>query len=263
MKLHEYQRRAVDFMKGHHYSILSVGMGLGKTAAVLHWLDWLRPESAIIIAPKRVAETVWRQEALKWGLGWLYENMVVVKGVAAQRAKAWRDTAYPVKVVGRDNVGDLFKDKGHPNNPSMVFECVVLDELTSFKSVTSKRTQNVFNLSRLANWCVGLTGTFLANGAIDIFGQMAAVGLADDLRAFWSWRARYFRDVMAGSGMKWHKWKLLVPLDEVLRQVKDNIFTLDSKDWLDIPEVTVVPHPVLLDADERERYENMAAFLNC
>lgn len=263
MKLHEYQQRAVDFMKAHPRSILSVGMGLGKTATVLHWLDWLRPQTAVIIAPKRVAETVWMQEALKWGLGWLYESMTIVKGTAAQRSKAWTDTAKPIKVVGRDNIGDLFKDKGHPNNPTMAFECVVLDELTSFKSVSSKRTQHVFNLSRLAKWSVGLTGTFLANGAIDIFGQMAAVGLAADLRSFWSWRARYFRDVMAGSGQKWHKWKLIVPMDEVLRPIRDCIFTLDSRDWLDIPEVTVVPHPVRLSTDERARYENMAAFLSC
>src|SRR5574344_336433 len=118
MKLHEYQQRAVDFMKAHPRSILSVGRGLGKTATVLHWLDWLRPQTAVIIAPKRVAETVWMQEALKWGLGWLYESMTIVKGTAAQRSKAWTDTAKPIKVVGRDNIGDLFKDKGHPNNPT-------------------------------------------------------------------------------------------------------------------------------------------------
>lgn len=263
MKLHEYQQRAVDFMKAHPRSILSVGMGLGKTTTVLHWLDWLRPQTAVIIAPKRVAETVWMQEALKWGLGWLYESMTIVKGTAAQRSKAWTDTAKPIKIVGRDNIGDLFKDKGHPNNPTMAFECVVLDELTSFKSVSSKRTQHVFNLSRLAKWSVGLTGTFLANGAIDIFGQMAAVGLADDLRSFWSWRARYFRDVMAGSGMAWHKWRLVVPLDEVLRQVKSDIFTLDSRDYLDIPPVSLVHHPVPLYEDERERYEILDAFLGC
>ena len=263
MKLHEYQQRAVDFMKAHPRSILSVGMGLGKTTTVLHWLDWLRPQTAVIIAPKRVAETVWMQEALKWGLGWLYESMTIVKGTAAQRSKAWTDTAKPIKIVGRDNIGDLFKDKGHPNNPTMAFECVVLDELTSFKSVSSKRTQHVFNLSRLAKWSVGLTGTFLANGAIDIFGQMAAVGLADDLRSFWSWRARYFRDVMAGSGMAWHKWRLVVPLDEVLRQVKSDIFTLDSRDYLDIPPVSLVHHPIPLYEDELERYEILDAFLGC
>ena len=65
MKLHNYQQRAVRFMEETPRAVLSVGMGLGKTAAVLHYIDKLRPASCLIVAPKRVAETVWRQEAFK------------------------------------------------------------------------------------------------------------------------------------------------------------------------------------------------------
>ena len=262
MKLHEYQQRAVDFMKAHPRSILSVGMGLGKTAAVLHYLDRLRPETCLIVAPKRVAETVWKQEAEKWGLPFVANRAVIVKGTPAQRKAAWEDYERPYKIVGRDNLADLF-DCDDSSYPTMAFECVVLDELTSFKTVNSKRTKRAFALARRSKRAIGLTGTFLANGAIDIFGQAAAVGLETDLRSYFTWRARYFKDVMAGSGQKWHKWKLIVPMDEVLRPIRDCIFTLDSRDWLDIPEVTVVPHPVRLSTDERDRYENMAAFLSC
>ena len=243
--------------------ILSVGMGLGKTASVLHFVKRIRPKSMLIVAPKRVAETVWKQEAEKWGLYEIAEKMVIVKGTAEQRRKALNDNMHPFKVIGRDNIGDLFPDKGHPNWMPISFEVVVLDELTSFKSVSSKRTQHAFNIARSTDRCIGLTGTFLANGAIDIFAQAAAVGLEYDLKSFYGWRARYFRDVMAGSGMAWHKWRLTVTLDEVLRPYKSHIFTLDSRDYLDIPAVTVVPHPVELSPLERERYENLNAFLGC
>lgn len=262
MKLHNYQERAVRFMVDTPRAVLSVGMGLGKTAAVLHYIDKLRPASCLIVAPKRVAETVWRQEAVKWGLDWVADRMAVVCGTKARRTKEWQDDSRPYKVVGRDNIGDLFTDKAHPNRPCKVFELLVLDELTSFKAITSKRTARVFELARLATRTVGLTGTFLANGAVDIFGQMAAVGLAKDLKGFYSWRARHFRDVMAGSGQPWHKWRLLVPLEEVLRPARPHIFTLASEDWLDIPEVEVVQHPVLLGDEERNRYDTMAAFLS-
>ena len=256
MKLHEYQQRAVSFMAAHPRCILSVGMGLGKTAAVLHYLDQLRPASCLIVAPKRVAETVWRQESEKWDLSWLAEKMVIVKGTPAQRRKAWEDEQHPYKVIGRDNLADLDDCKD-------AFDVVVFDELTSFKSIDSKRTRRAFALARKASRCVGLTGTFLANGAIDIFGQCAAVGLADDLKAFYSWRARYFKDVMEGSGMAWHKWRIQVPLADVLHRWHSDIFTLDSKDYLDIPPVSVVAHPVTLSPMERERYDNLEAFLGC
>lgn len=262
MKLHEYQQRAVDFMATHPYCILSVGMGLGKTAAVLHYLDRLRPKSCLIVAPKRVAETVWKQEAEKWDLWTVAESMVIVKGTPKQRKAAWEDHLHPYKVVGRDNLADLF-DSDDYQFPTCNFAVVVLDELTSFKSIDSKRTRRVFSLVRRASCCVGLTGTFLANGAIDIFAQCASVGLAANLKEFYSWRARYFKDVMAGSGMAWHKWRLTVPLADVLKGWQSNIFTLDSKDYLDIPPVSVVAHPVELYKDERERYDNIEAFLDC
>lgn len=262
MKLHNYQERAARFMMDTPKAVLSVGMGLGKTAATLTYIERLRPQSVLIIAPKRVAETVWMQEAEKWGLRCTLERMTVIRGTKAQRTRAWNDGTKPYKVVGRDNIGDLFNDKGHPNRPDRWFSLLVLDELTSFKTITSKRTQRVFELARRADRTVGLTGTFLANGAVDIFGQMAAVGLAKDLKGFYSWRARHFRDVMAGSGQPFHKWRLLVPLEEVLRPARPYIFTLDSKDWLDIPEVEVVAHPVELNNDERNRYDTLAAFLS-
>lgn len=260
MKLHQYQQRAVDFMAAHPRCILSVGMGLGKTAATLHYIDKSLPKTCIIVAPKRVAETVWLQEAVKWGLFNITQRMVVVSGSAKQRRAAWDDTERPYKIVGRDNLGDLF---GKSVYASQYFDMVVLDELTSFKSITAKRTKYVFELQRNATCVVGLTGTFLANGAIDIFGQMAVCGFANRLNDFYAWRATWFRDVMAGSGQQWHKWKLLAPLGDVLSKISDNVFTLDSRDWLDIPEVSVFPHEIELSDDERDRYECMQAFLSC
>jgi SNF2 family DNA or RNA helicase len=236
-------------------------MGLGKTASVLHYLDQLRPKNCIIIAPKRVAETVWKQEAEKWGLWFIAENMVIVKGTPAKRKAAWEDHLHPYKIVGRDNLGDLF-DTPETSFPTVNFEMVVFDELTSFKTTSSRRTKRADAIGHSAKRAIGLTGTFLANGAIDIFGQCCAVGLAK-CGNFYSWRARYFKDVMAGSGMAWHKWRLQVPLSDVLHRWHSDIFTLDSKDYLDIPPVSVVAHPVTLSPLERERYDNLEAFLDC
>lgn len=261
MELHNYQKKAIDFMAEHPRCILSVGMGLGKTAAVLHYLNKLRPETCLIVAPKRVAETVWVQEAKKWGLWAVAVSMIVVKGTPKQRKAAWESELHPYKVVGRDNLADLF-DSNDDQFPTCDFEVVIFDELTSFKTISSKRTRRAAAIGSAAKRAIGLTGTFLANGAIDIFGQCAAVGLAETNK-FYQWRACYFKDVMAGSGMAWHKWRLTVPLDDVLHRWNSDIFTLDSKDYLDIPPVSVVAHTVTLSPLERERYDNLEAFLDC
>ena len=82
MELRPYQKRIANWLCQHPHACLSVGMGLGKTAAVLHFLDYTRRlyplATTLIVAPKRVAETVWMQEAEKWELWKLLANMLLV-----------------------------------------------------------------------------------------------------------------------------------------------------------------------------------------
>ena len=91
MNLHEYQKRLANFIAQHPNAIISVDMGLGKTAAVLARMDWYARRQnynvhGLIIAPKRVAENNWLQEAQKWGLVELSERMVICAGTAKKPA---------------------------------------------------------------------------------------------------------------------------------------------------------------------------------
>jgi len=251
MRLHDYQERASRWLDGKPSAILAVEMGLGKTATVLHYIATTNPATCLIVAPKRVAETVWQQEAAKWGLGDVAERMIVVKGTKAQRAKALADTSRPYKIIGRDNMADV-KD----------WRCdlLVLDELTSFKTISSQRSKAVASITAAQK--IGLTGTFLANGAIDIFGQCQAVGLSRRLgRNYFAWRAENFKDIMQGSGYQFSIWHPVRPLDDILRPVKPCIFTLTAADYLTLPPVTEVEHNVTLTAEEREAYDGIDAFL--
>lgn len=253
MRLHDYQRRMVERMRAEKRLILSVGMGLGKTVSVLTYLEETRPDSVLIVAPKRVAETVWKQEAEKWVYGFCADRMTIVRGTKTQRAKAIADVSKPYKIIGRDNLADV---------AGMAVDVLVLDELTSFKTVTSSRFANVMSIQALQR--IGLTGTFLANGAIDIFGQCAAVGLFRceiKKRGKWvyspefaTWRDMYFYDAMAGSGQAFHKWRLRGKLEDVIKPIERHIFTLDSADWLEIPPVSYQVHKVTMTQDEYDGY---------
>lgn len=249
MELHDYQKRAAAFIDANPNCILSVDMGLGKTAAVLSWVNEYKPATLCIVAPKRVAETVWRQEAEKWGWAEISDKMVIVAGTPKKRAAALADRSRPYKIIGRENVKEVAGN---------TFECLVIDELTSFKNFESQRSRAVCQI--VANRKIGLTGTFLANGAIDIFGQCAAVGIKCGFN-FWAWRASFFRDQLAGSGLQFHKWVLRGSLDDVLQPIADKIFTLTAADYLTIPPVTHNRHLVELSTDERKAYNDLDAFL--
>ena len=254
--LHEYQKRLANFIAKHPRAIISVDMGLGKTAAVLAWMNWYVQRNpirsrGIIIAPKRVAENNWLQEAQKWGLVELYSLMTICAGNAQKRAKNWKDDTHPIKIISRDN----FHDYEHT-----VADFVVLDELTSYKNPAAARTKAVCTIN--AKTRIGLTGTFLANGAIDVFGQAQAVGLDFGGLSFYGWRATFFRDILAGSGLAFQKWRLTVPLDALLHPISDNIFTLTAADYLEIPPVTHTTHKITMNAETRAAIEELDAFLS-
>lgn len=252
MKLKNYQLKIVERCKTTRRLILSVGMGLGKTAAVLHYIDHAKPESLIIVAPKRVAETVWLQEANKWLLSYVANKMIIVSGTPTKRSQALSNAAKPYKIIGRDNLSDV---KGFKT------DILILDELTSFKNHDSGRSKILHTIE--SNQTIGLTGTFLANGAIDIFGQAAAVKAFQVTRSsFYRWRATYFRNKFEGSGLQFQKWVLKVPLLDVLKDVEKHIFTLDSSDYLEIPAVEHVNHPIALSKDETTQYNNLQSFLH-
>ena len=249
MELHEYQKRAAQFIATHANCILSVDMGLGKTAAVWSYIREAQPVSVCIIAPKRVAENTWKQEAEKWGWNDIAERCAIVSGTPKKRRAALQDAGKPYKIVSRECVKEV---------QDWSFDLLVIDELTSFKNPESKRTRSVCTIHAARK--VGLTGTFLANGAIDIYGQCAAVGIRCGFN-FYAWRATYFRDALQGSGLAFHKWKLAVPLEQVLQPIADKVFTLTASDYLDIPPVSHIRHDIALDADTMAAYRDLDAFL--
>lgn len=258
MQLHNYQQRIVDFCYSTDSVILSVGMGLGKTAAILHFIEQTKPASILIVAPKRVAETVWCQEAEKWGLAWSASHLKIVAGDKRRRTKVISESRH--LVIGRDNLADV---------EGMRFDLLVIDELTSFKNHTSKRSQSCYSIQ--ADKRIGLTGTFLTKGAIDIFGQFVAVGIGGTNKLtkkeinslYYRWLSTNFRDKLAGSGLQFKRWELINPLESVIRKAKKNIFTLDSADWLEIPEVELIKHEVKLLPEEMNEYTKLNTLLYC
>ena len=269
MELHKYQKRIANHIAAHPHSILSVDMGLGKTAAVLAWLDWAvkrgKVQTALIVAPKRVAENQWKQEAEKWGWSNLANLMTICKGTKDKRLAAITDTAHPIKVLSRDNIRDLLsvskQGKGTVYHSGFRFDALIVDELTSFKSVDAERTKALLAIP--ATYHVGLTGTFLANGAVDIYGQAAAVGLESRWghSSFYGWQATYFRDLLSGTGLKFHKWRLKVSLEELLKPIAADVFTLTADDYLEIPPVTHITHSVEVGDEIRKAIEELDAFL--
>ena len=68
--MHEYQKGVVNFIIKNPFCGVFLDLGLGKTVTTLTAIedlmyDYLEINSTLVIAPKRVAESVWQEEAEK------------------------------------------------------------------------------------------------------------------------------------------------------------------------------------------------------
>ena len=104
--LHAYQNKAIQFVLDRPCCALWLGLGLGKTVITLTALEMLtggvQVHKALIIAPLRVANTVWAQEARLWS----HTRPLAVSvctGTARERTAALMRTA-DVYVINRENV---------------------------------------------------------------------------------------------------------------------------------------------------------------
>lgn len=133
-------------------------MGLGKTATCLSALED-RHLPALVVAPKRVAENVWKEERDLWrpDLG-----LALAVGEPKKRQVAL-SAREDLTVISRDNLKDA----------KPVYKTIILDELSSFKGGHSAtRWKLARKLTAKAAHVWGLTGTPAPNGYLDLWPQI-------------------------------------------------------------------------------------------
>ena len=129
----------------HPFCGVFLDMGLGKTISTLTAInelkyDYCEINTVLVIAPKRVAETVWEEEAKSWDHTRHLKFSKII-GTEKQRLAALKVNA-DVYVISRDNVSWLCSLYA----ARLPFDMLVIDELSSFKSHQTQR----FKALRLA-----------------------------------------------------------------------------------------------------------------
>jgi SNF2 family DNA or RNA helicase len=234
-------------------------MGCGKTISVLTALDLLYLSGAItrptlILAPKRVVESVWAQEAEKWGMSHLIASRVT--GTAKQREAALARQSL-VYACSYDNLPWLVKTLG----AAWMFDVVVADELTRLKSFRlrggGKRAYALAKPSMRATRFIGLTGTPTPNGLLDLWGQVWFLDRGERLgKTFTAFRLRWFREVPTGG-----PYQRLEPAPcaqaEIQARISDLCLSIRTEDWFDLDDPISVPVKVDLPPKAAKVYKAM------
>jgi len=255
---YKFQFHAVMHILQNPYCGLFLEMGLGKTAIVLYALLELMFESmevdkVLIIAPKRVAQTVWTDEIEKWE-GFNNFKCSLVLGDEKSRKIALKQKAH-LYIINRENVVWLCSYYGS----AWPFKTVVIDELSSFKSSKAMRFRALKKIRPLIDRVIGLTGTPAPNNLLDLWPQLYLLDRGQRLGEF----ITDFRSNNFDHNPYQHKYVLKKGREQIIYDaIKDICISMKAEDYLQLPkridsELTVCFSPALqkkYETFEREEF---------
>lgn len=254
--LHNYQKVCIKHIIDHPFCGVFLDMGLGKTISTLTAIESLKYDyceisTVLVVAPKRVAETVWEEEAKNWDHTRHLKFSKII-GTERQRIAAIKVKA-DIYVISRDNIAwlcSLFAAK-------LPYDMLVIDELSSFKAHQTQR----FKSLRLARpWfkrVVGLTGTPAPNGLINLWSQMYLIDRGQRLeKTISAYRSRYFKPG-ASNGYVVYSYNLLSDSEKLIHEkIKDICISMRAEDYLEMPERIDNFVKVILPDKLQDMYKN-------
>ena len=205
---------------------------------------------ALVIAPKRVAEDTWGREAAKWD-HLQHLRISKILGDRETRLRALDEDA-DVYVINRENVPWLVEQCG----AKWDFDCVVIDELSSFKSASAKRWRALRRVIKLATHVIGLTGTPAPNGYMDLWPELFLIdGGAALGKTLGAYRQTYFY-AGAHKGHIVYDWRMKRGSKERIdERISPFCLSMSKDDWLQLPPIIYNETPVRMSVPERRLYD--------
>lgn len=253
---HDYQTYATNFILENSIAAIFLEMGLGKsiitlTAILDLCLDSFEVGKVLVIAPLRVARDTWPAEINKWehlkGL-----DFQVAIGTETERVSALKRPA-SIYLINRENVDWLINKSNLPFN----YDMVVIDELSSFKSHTSKRFKSLLKVRPKVKRIVGLTGTPSSNGLMDLWAEFRILDMGKRLgRYITHYRNSFFEPDKRNQHMIF-SYKPIIGADKAIYNlISDITISMKSVDYLKMPECVINEVPVYMSPNEQDLYDN-------
>jgi SNF2 family DNA or RNA helicase len=253
-------------------------MGTGKTKVLIDNLAMLydkgKVDGALIVAPKGVVKT-WYEQELPTHLPNHIENTTVLWQphiTKAQREKLESlfeaETNMHILIM---NVEALSTDKGVKFAMKFLNShktLMAIDESTTIKTPTAKRTRNIIDLGRMAKYRRIMTGSPVTKNPLDLYTQCYFLDPFHlDHASYYSFRNRYAvmktMHVRGRSIQVVSKFKNLDELSDTVKTFSDRVL---KEDCLDLPPKNFIKRHVTLTPDQKRVYEQMkkqaVAYLN-
>ena len=265
--MHGYQNRTVEHiieccLRGVG-SMLHQDPGLGKTISSLSAIEALKFDlylvsGVLVIAPLRVVQAVWEQEAAKWEHT---KNLTFsrILGNKASRIRGLCSKA-DIYLVNYENLVWLQTEVEYrylSRGKYPPWNMCVLDEISKMKGTRIKQgVKRGVAALKLLHYCpyrIGLTGS--PGDLTRLFGQYLCIDAGERLGiSFEAYQEKYFYRANYG-GTKWLPFEK--SKEQITELVADITMDLRAEDYLEMPDL--INNDILLELPTpmQQKYDNI------
>jgi len=244
-------------------------MGTGKTKVLIDNLAMLydkgKIDGALIVAPKGVVKT-WYEQELPTHLPDHIENVSVLWQPNITKTQQEKldslfeiDSAIHILVM---NVEALSTEKGVKFATKFINShktLMAIDESTTIKTPTARRTKNIIKIGLNAKYKRIMTGSPITKNPLDLYTQCEFLDpWLLDFASYYSFRNRYAEmKTMHVRGRSIQVVKEFRHLGELSDTVKEFSYRVLKEDCLDLPPKNFVKRHISLTSDQKKIYEQM------
>mgnify|MGYP003112410848 FL=1 len=269
LKPYKHQLTALEKSWNKETYAYFMEMGTGKTKVLIDNMSMLydkgKIDGALIIAPKGVVKT-WYEQELPTHLPDHIENLSVLwqsnitKGQQEKLNSLFEiETALHILVM---NVEALSTDKGVKFAGKFLNShktLMAIDESTTIKNPTAKRTKNIIGLGKYSKYRRIMTGSPVTKNPLDLYSQCEFLDpFLLDFTSYYAFRNRYAEmktmHLRGRSIQVIDEFKNLAELSETLQNFSYRVL---KEDCLDLPPKNWIKRHIQLSKEQQKVYDQM------
>jgi SNF2 family DNA or RNA helicase len=269
LKPYKHQLTALEKSWNRETYAYFMEMGTGKTKVLIDNMSMLydkgKIDSALIIAPKGVVKT-WYEQELPTHLPDHIENVTVLwqsnitKGQQEKLESLFEiETALHILIM---NVEALSTDKGVKFAQKFLNShktLMAIDESTTIKTPTAKRTKNIIGLGATSKYRRIMTGSPVTKNPLDLYTQCEFLDpYLLDSSSYYAFRNRYaVMRTMHVRGRSIQVVDYFQNMAELSEKLKGFSYRVLKEDCLDLPPKNFIKRYITLTKDQKKVYEQM------
>ena len=268
-KPYAHQLKALEMSWNKEVFAYFMEMGTGKSKVLLDNISMLydkgKINGALIIAPKGVYKNWHDSEIPIHMVDHINKKVVLWQALINQKQQDKLDILFKPEVdlhILLMNVEALSTKKGTAFAHKFLIShntLVAVDESTTIKNPSAKRTRNILALSKLGKYRRILTGSPVTKSPLDLYTQCLFLdGYLLDHASYYTFRTRYA--IMRSANFGGRSVQIVVGyrnLDELSEKLKPFSHRVLKDDCLDLPKTTFMKRIIQLTPDQKKVYIQM------